>query len=71
MTQHPDYYLFTSQTGDNPKRWGWEIRRRSSPMGIRVTGDGYQSASAALFAGNTALKEFLEALARDERRSRK
>jgi hypothetical protein len=71
MTEHPDYYLFTSRTNEHPAQWGWEIRRRSSPMGVKLREDGYQSASAALFAGNKALSEFLTELAKNERRSRK
>ena len=46
----------------------WELRRRSSPMGIRIGATGYQSQTAGEFAGYRALEDFLKALAREERR---
>ena len=46
-----------------------ELRRRSKPMGVRVRENGYQSQTAAKFAGRLALAEFLEALAREEKGS--
>ena len=63
-----DYYLVTSRQGENPERWSWEIRRTSKPLGITLSGDGFQSDSAAKFAGKRALDEFLSDLAKEERR---
>jgi hypothetical protein len=54
-----------------PDRWSWEIRRKSKPLGIKMTGDGYQSDTAAQFAGKQALAEFLAALSKEEKRPRK
>jgi hypothetical protein len=52
MATNPnDYYVATSRQGENANRWGWEIRRKSKPLGIKMTGDGYQSDQAAQFAG--------------------
>ena len=59
-----DYYVITFVRIGHPERWSWEIRRRSKPLGIRITGDGYQSDTAALFAGKQALTDFLVALER-------
>ena len=64
-----DYYLVTSRRGENPERWSWEIRRTSKPLGIKLSGDGFQSDSAAKFAGKRALDDFLSELAKEERRS--
>ena len=64
-----DYYLVTSRQGENPERWSWEIRRTSKPLGITLSGDGFQSDSAAKFAGKRALDDFLSELAKEERRS--
>jgi hypothetical protein len=36
-----DYYVITSRRGQNPDRWSWEIRRKSKPLGIKMTGDDY------------------------------
>jgi hypothetical protein len=73
MATHPinDYYVVTSRRGEYPDRWSWEIRRKSKPLGIKMTGEGYQSEMAAQFAGKRALVDFLAALSKEERRARK
>jgi hypothetical protein len=69
MTRN-DYYVITSRRGEHPERWSWEIRRKSTPLGIKMTADGFQSEAAAKFAGRRALDEFLDQLAKEERRAR-
>jgi hypothetical protein len=72
MTVHPnDYYVITSRRGEQPDRWSWEIRRKSKPLGIKMTGDGYQSDTAAQFAGKQALAVFLTDLEKEEKRPSK
>ena len=73
MADHPinDYYVVTSRRGQNPDRWSWEILRKSIPLGIKMTGDGFQSDTAAQFAGKQALAEFLTELSKEEKRPRK
>jgi hypothetical protein len=66
-----DYYVFTSQRGEHPDRWSWEIRRKSKPLGVKMTGDGFQSDQAAQFAGKKALADFLSDLSKEEKRPRK
>jgi hypothetical protein len=66
-----DYYVFTSRLGDNPERWSWEIRRKSKPLGVKLTADGFQSDAAAQFAGKKALENFLNDLSKEEWRIRK
>jgi len=68
MATAPDYYIVTLETDERPYPWRWELRRHSRPMGVRVTEGGYQSQTAAEYAGRQALAKFLEALAREERR---
>ena len=63
-----DYYVITARRGEHPDRWSWEIRRKSKPLGIKMTGDGYQSDMAAKFAGQQALAGFLSDLAKEEKR---
>ena len=63
-----DYYVVTSQRGERPPRWSWEIHRQSTPLGIKMIGDGYQSDAAAQFAGKQALAEFLADLLKEEKR---
>jgi hypothetical protein len=72
MTVHPnDYYVITSRRGEHPDRWTWEIRRKSKPLGVKMTGDGYQSDTAAQFAGKQALAVFLTDLEKEEKRPSK
>ena len=68
MTGHPDYYIITFRSGEHPDNWSWEIRRNSTPLGIKMTEDGFQSDRAARFAGKRALAEFLCDLAKEEKR---
>ena len=69
MTTGPnDYYVFTSRRGDYPERWSWEIRRKSKPLGVKMTEDGFQSEMAAQFAGKRALAEFLTEFSNEEKR---
>jgi hypothetical protein len=53
-----DYYLMTSRRGEYPDRWSWEIRRKSEPLGIKMTADGFQSEAAAEFAGEARTGRF-------------
>jgi hypothetical protein len=66
-----DYYVFTARGHDDPQRWRWEIRRKSKPLGIRLAQDGFQSERAASIAGKRALADFLNALSKEEKRSRR
>ena len=65
-----DYYIVTFQTNSGPLSWHWEIRRSRHPMGVRVTEGGYQSRIAAEHAGKRELANFLDLLAKEERRQR-
>jgi hypothetical protein len=71
MVDLHDYYVFATRREDDPKRWRWEIRRKSKPLGVRLTQAGFQSDRAASFAGKRALADFLDALSKEERRSRR
>jgi hypothetical protein len=72
MTVQPnDYYLITSRRGEYPDRWSWEILRKNKPLGIKMTGDGFQSEMAAQFAGKRALADFLSDLSKEEKGPRK
>ena len=68
MATEPDYYIETVDSGVRPHPWRWELRRRSMPMGVRVGADGFQSQTAAEYAGKQALNRFLQDLAREARR---
>jgi hypothetical protein len=63
-----DYFLFIAEDGSKPNRWSWEIRRKSKPMGAKVSETGFQSRQAAEFSGGRALSDFLIELSREEKR---
>jgi hypothetical protein len=43
-----DYYVFTSRRRVHPfGRWSWEIRRKSKPLGVKLTGNGFHSETEA------------------------
>ena len=65
-----DYYIVTFQTNSDPQSWHWEFRRSRNPMGVKVTAGGYQTQKAAEYAGKRELAQFLELLAKEERRQR-
>jgi hypothetical protein len=66
-----DYYVVISRRREQPERWSWEIVRKSKPLGVRLTADGFQSETAAQFAGRRVLEDFLIQLSKEERRSPK
>jgi hypothetical protein len=68
MATESDYYIVTFETDERRHPWGWEIRRHSKPMGVKISEGSYQSRTAAEYAGKMALVSFLEALAREGRR---
>jgi len=61
-----DYFVATKHRG-LPRRWSWEIHRRSKPLGIRLNGDGFKSELAAKLAGEKALRELLNGLAQEDK----
>ena len=63
-----DYYIVTSRSGEHPERWSWEIRRKSQPLGVKMVAGGFQSDSAAQFAGKKALADFLSELIKEDKR---
>jgi hypothetical protein len=52
MATKPDYYMVTREIDKTPNPWGWEIRRHSKPMPVKISGGGFRSQMAAEFAGN-------------------
>jgi hypothetical protein len=62
-----DTDYFTSESGNTPNPWSWKIRRKSQPMGTKLSESGFRSSQAADFAGKRALSDFLIELAREEK----
>jgi hypothetical protein len=58
---------FVSITGvGKPPEWRWEIKRPSKPLGIKLYANGFKSEKAAKLAGEKALSELLDGIAREQ-----
>jgi len=60
-----DYFVTVSRAGSHSE-WQWEIHRRSKPLGIRLCGNSCKTEFAAKLAGEKALKELKDGIAREE-----
>jgi hypothetical protein len=58
-----DYFVITRR---DPRLqiWSWQILRRSKPLGVKLTGHDFASAMAAKLAGESALKDLINGIAR-------
>jgi len=59
-----DYFVVTKRQGRS-EAWAWVIQRRSTPIGVRLNGEGFKSEFAAKLAGEKALRELLDGLAQE------
>jgi hypothetical protein len=66
IATHRNYFVAVTQEGGGPDCFGWELRHRKAPMGVKVRVHGFLSPEAAKVAGETALAEFLEGLSIEE-----
>jgi hypothetical protein len=62
-----DYCIVTFQTNSDPQSWHWEFRRSRNPMGVKVRGR-LSNANGGRACGKRELANFLELLAKEERR---
>jgi len=60
-----DYWLVIKSPDWQKGRWGWEIRRKSKPLGIKIYESDFKTEVAARIAGEKALREFLDQLCRE------
>jgi len=60
-----DYYMEIAAPKKSNDRWGWEIRRKSKPLGVKIYGESFKSESAARLAGEKALHDLLNRLFHD------
>jgi hypothetical protein len=72
---HPDnrsrtYFVIVTRRGEGAHPFCWEIQRRRSAMGVKVSGSGYRSYRAAQEAGSQALYKFLDELSRERETNR-
>ena len=60
-----DYSLVITSLDRQKGPWGWEIRRKSKPLGIKNYESDFKTEAAAKIAGEKALREFLDRLCRE------
>jgi hypothetical protein len=60
------YHVVVIQFAQTPPLWGWELYRNGSPLPIRLRDGKFRSERTAMAAGKVALREFLEALDREQ-----
>jgi hypothetical protein len=62
-------YFVSITRGGKPPQWQWEISRRPKPLGVRFYASGFRSEKAAKLAGEKALRELVDGLAREQSKS--
>jgi hypothetical protein len=60
-----DYSLVITSLDRLKGPWGWEIQRKSTPLGIRNYDSDFKTKAAARIAGEKAIREFLDRLCRE------
>jgi hypothetical protein len=63
-----EYHVVVAMRFHSPSRWEWEIYRNGQPLPVRLREGDFRSERTARAAGNVALREFVEALAREQNR---
>jgi hypothetical protein len=61
---YQDYYVVV--TRDAGSRFGWQIKRKSKPMGVKLEDHNLASHHAAKAAGNQALEELLDGISTEK-----
>jgi hypothetical protein len=61
-----EYSVVVVQRGHSLDPWEWEIYRNGGPLPARLRHGKFWSERTARAAGNVALREFLEALDREQ-----
>lgn len=56
------FYVVTSRMEGAPHTWCWEIRRKRTPLGVKLWEGGFRSSHEAQLAGKQALEDFLNGL---------
>jgi hypothetical protein len=62
-----EYSVVVVQRGQSRGRWEWEIYRNGRPLAVRHREGNFGSETTAMELGKVALREFLEALAREQK----
>jgi hypothetical protein len=62
---HRDYYVVVTRDAAS-MRFGWQIRRRATPMGVKLEDHNFASYDAAKAGGKRTLEELLDGISTEE-----
>jgi hypothetical protein len=62
---HQDYFVVVTRDAGS-MRFGWQIKRRATPMGVKLEDHNLASYDAAKAAGKQALEELLDGISTEE-----
>jgi hypothetical protein len=62
---HRNYYVVVTRDAGS-MRFGWQIKRRATPMGVKLEDHNLASYDAARAAGKRALEELLDGISTEE-----
>jgi hypothetical protein len=65
-SNHRGLYVHVRREGDGPVSFRWNIYRRKTPLGVKLTEGGFTSFHAAHAAGSKALEELVENILKEE-----
>jgi len=65
--KHRGLYVHVRRESDRQDLFRWNICRRKTPLGVRLTEGGFTSFHAAHAAGSKALQELVESILEEEK----
>jgi hypothetical protein len=65
-SNHRGLYVHVRRDGDAQDLFRWNIYRRKTPLGVKLTEGGFPSFHAAHAAGSKALEELIENILKEE-----
>ena len=65
-SKHRGLYVHVRRDGDGPVSFRWNIYRRKTPLGVKLTEGGFTSFHAAHAAGSKVLEELVKNILKEE-----
>ena len=65
--KHRGLYVVVRREGDGQDLFRWNIYRRKTPLGVRLTEGSFTSFHAAHAAGSKALEELVQSILEEEK----
>jgi hypothetical protein len=65
--KHRGLYVLVRRESDGQDLFRWNIYRRKTPLGVKLTEGGFTSFHAAYAAGSKALEELVQSIIEEEK----